>query len=77
MYCMQLIKFKKSGKFYDYLCLETEKDYMWEVVEDFKDFLHTEMYDYMLTGYLCTQENYEDVVGEHPNGYPCLIKGDK
>ena len=73
---MQIIKFKKSGKFYGHWCMETDKELMYQVVEDFEGFLHTEMYDYVITGDLCTQDNPSVIVGEHPNGYPCLIKGD-
>ena len=76
VYCMQIIKFKKSGKFYDYWCLETDCKLMYQVVEDFEGFLHTEMYDYVITGNLCEQGNPSVVIGEHPNGYPCLIKGE-
>lgn len=74
-YCMQMIKFKKSGKCCGYWCLETDEELIYKVVEDFEQYLHTEMYDYLLTGNLCDPNNPEVVTGEHPNGYPCLIKG--
>ena len=75
-YCMQIIKFKKSGKYYDHWCLETDSEFMYQIVEDFEQFLHTEMYDYVITGYLCDPNQPDVVTGEHPMGYPCLIKGD-
>ena len=75
-YTMQLIRFRKSGKYYDHISFKTDKEYMYQISDEMRCTLHTEVYDYMATGYLCTEENPSESLGEHPNGFPSLVKGD-
>lgn len=77
MYNMQIIKFKESGKFYDHICFDTNREYMYQIVEDFKPFLNTEEFYYVITGYTCNISDPSEPNGEHPNGFPCLIKKEK
>lgn len=71
---MQIIKFKESGKYYDHICLETDREYMFQIVEDFEPLLNTNEFYYVVTGYTCDRNEPSVPTGEHPNGFPCLIK---
>jgi len=69
IYEMEVLVFKESGKFLEILYYKTTEDFMFKIVDDFKDF-----------GFLSSDKHYVftgSVFGgnSHPNGYPCLIKG--
>ncbi len=74
-YTMEVIRFKKSGKFYDHIAFETDRDWMYQISEDFenagKEWPHWESFDYLLTGNLFSEELFEGY--DHPNGFPYFI----
>lgn len=78
-YSLEVIRFKKSGKYYDTVSYGTNSEWLFEVVEQFeKDILNgviANHYNYMFTGKL--HEDCELYEGEdYPNGYPVLVNTD-
>lgn len=73
-YEMEVLVFKPSGKFSDTLVFSTDKELMFQIVEELEQGIARGEYrkdqSYVITGVL-----YGFVQEDHPNGYPCLIKG--
>lgn len=66
-YSVELIRFKKSGKYYDTVTFATNSNQVWQVSEEIESAFNcnqiSQEFDYMITG-----EGFPDT------GYPALLK---
>lgn len=74
-YQIELIRFKKSGKFYDHISFSTNCEWTYEIVEEIVEEIKKGVFsnnmDYMITGHIYDDELYQ---GECiPNGFPVFI----
>ena len=71
-YKLELIRFKKSGKFYDHISFETDNDFTWKIVDEIKTEIKnydlSDDFDYMLTGQLYSVNLYQGKCFQ--NGFP-------
>jgi len=77
-YTVEIIRFKKSGKFYDYIGYATDSDWFFdlkdEMKRDIREGVLTDSFNYMVTGQLYIEEQELYSGEDHPNGFPMFIE---